>query len=123
MREIDSKGVAVAAVAAVAAGSLAVTLWPHRFGFIWRIPGNDKTGHFIVMGLLAFVVVLALAGGRRRIGALVAVAGTLLLVSVEEASQLLLSGRTFSWLDLASSWAGVLTFGTLAAVIVRRRSP
>jgi VanZ family protein len=113
-----------AAALAVAAGiSLAATLWPRRFKFIERtIPSSDKAGHFLVMGLLAAVLVWALAETNwrgHRLTALGCLAGTLLLVTLEEVSQLALPTRTFSWLDLAYSWAGVLVLGGLAGAFVR----
>ncbi len=116
---------AAAAMVAAAGISLAATLWPRRFKFIEQtIPGGDKAGHFLVMGLLAVVLVWAFAGsswrGFRLTGA-VCLASTLLLVSLEEASQLVIPGRIFSWIDLAYSWAGVLVLGGLAAVVAHRR--
>lgn len=117
-----------AAIAVVTAAgiSLAATMWPRRFKFIEQtIPGSDKAGHFVVMGLLAAVLIWAFAGstwrGFRLTGAVCLVA-MLFLVSLEEASQLAIPGRVFSWLDLAYSWAGVLVLGGLAAILARRRT-
>lgn len=116
-----------AALAVVAGISLAATLWPEQFGFVQRIPGADKGGHFIVMGLCTLVVVLSLGGTAwrgRRVGAWWLVAAALVVSAVEEIAQRWIPGRNFSWLDLAYSWAGVLVFGTLAALWVRfQRSP
>jgi VanZ family protein len=118
------KASAVAALSIFATVSLVATLWPHRFRAIYRVPGTDKAGHFLVMGLLAFILVSSLTGTRwreYRLGASACLGLTLLLVSLEEASQLFIPSRTFSWLDLAYSWAGVLVLGGLAAALVRRR--
>jgi len=115
-----------AAFAAAAAINLAATFYPRRFKFIEQaIPGSDKAGHFLVMGLLAAVLVWALAGSTWRgvrVTSAMCVAVTLLLVSLEEVSQLAIRTRAFSWLDLAYSWAGVLVLGGLAAALVRRRA-
>ena len=112
-------------MAAAAGISLAATFWPRRFKFLEQtVPGSDKAGHFVVMGLLAMVLVWAFAGttwrGFRLTG-VTCLAATLLLVSLEETSQLIIPGRTFSWLDLAYSWAGVLVLGGLVAALTRRR--
>lgn len=113
------------AVAFAAGASIAATLWPRRFKLLEQtVPGADKSGHFVIMGLLAAVLVWALSGTSwrgYRLTSAVCLTATLLLVSLEEASQLAIPGRTFSWLDLAYSWAGVLVLGGLAAILVRRR--
>lgn len=117
---------ASAALATAAGISLAATLWPRRFKFIEQtIPGSDKAGHFLVMGLLAAVLIWAFAGTSwrgYRLNGTACLAATLLLVSLEEASQIAIPGRIFSWLDLAYSWAGVLVLGGLAATLARRRT-
>lgn len=114
------------AVTAAAAINLAATFWPRRFKFIEEaIPGSDKAGHFLVMGLLAAVLVWSLAGTSWRgfrLTSAVCLGATLFLVSLEEASQLAIPGRTFSWLDLTYSWAGVIVLGGLAAALTRRRA-
>jgi len=83
------------------------------------IPGRDKTGHFLLMGGFAGVAVLAFAGRRfrdRRIPALLVLVAVTLIVVLEESVQRWLPMRTFSIVDLASSLAGVLCFGGLAAL-------
>lgn len=118
--------VAAAALAIATGISTAATFWPRRFKFIEQtIPSSDKAGHFLVMGLLAAALVWAFADlswRGHRLGVLGSLVGTLLLVSLEEASQLALRTRTFSWLDLAYSWAGVLVLGGLAGAFVRYRA-
>lgn len=114
------------ALTVAAAISLAATLWPRRFKFLEQsIPGSDKSGHFVIMGLLAAALVWSLAGTTwrgRRLSGLLCLAGTTVLVSLEEASQLIIPGRTFSWLDLAYSWAGVLVLGGLTVFLTRHRT-
>jgi GNAT superfamily N-acetyltransferase/VanZ family protein len=83
------------------------------------LPGRDKTGHFLLMGGFAGIAVLAFAGRRfrdRRIPALLVLVAVTLIVVLEEGVQHWLPMRNFSMVDLASSLAGVLCFGALAAV-------
>jgi VanZ family protein len=90
-----------------------VLQWTHH------LPGRDKTGHFLLMGWFARVSVLAFAGRRvaaRRVSALAVTAGVAVIVALEEAVQLWLPHRTFSGVDLASSLAGVASFGALAGI-------
>lgn len=125
MRIVGDKRWAAAALACFVAMSLAATLFPRRFKLIQQVPGADKAGHLIVMTLLALVLVVALAGATwrgRRIGTGLCVAGTLLLVTIDEVSQLAIPGRTFSWLDLAYSWAGVLLGGAVGGLWLRGRT-
>ncbi|MEM7413166.1 MAG: GNAT family N-acetyltransferase [Myxococcota bacterium] len=80
------------------------------------LPGRDKTAHFLLMGGLAFVAVLALTGRRigsvqfTPTGALTLVVG---VVIVEETVQQWIPLRSFSLVDLAYSLAGVACFGAL----------
>ncbi len=75
------------------------------------------------MGLLAAVLVWTLAGMTWRgvpLGGAFCIVATLCLTSLEEASQVVIPGRTFSWIDLAYSWSGILLLGGFAALIRRR---
>ena len=116
----------IAIVALSATASLRPQLvlqWTHH------LPGRDKTGHFLLMGGFAGISVLAFAGRRvaaRRVPALAVTAGVALIVVFEEVAQLWLPNRDFSGVDLASSLAGVASFGALAAIWrarSERRSP
>lgn len=95
----------VALVAAADLGHLPAAVLLHR------VPGGDKLGHFLLMGLLSLVVHLAWdrrrpeATGRWRISL-----GLLLLVVLEEVSQLWLGNRHFEWMDLFADAAGILFF-------------
>jgi VanZ family protein len=93
------------------------------FLLVERLPGGDKTGHFLLVGLLGFFVNMA-AGTPAR-GALVSRASLFLLVVVtlEEVSQLFLHFRGFSLADLAADYAGLLSFGWLAAYLKSRQPP
>ena len=102
----------------VAAGTMA-----ERFKFVYDIPGADKTGHFLLMGALSFAFIAGFAGARVR-GRVLSVAACvtvlLLLVTLEEATQIFFPRRNFSLRDLGASFSGVLLFAWPAALISRR---
>jgi VanZ family protein len=87
------------------------------------VPGGDVTGHFLLMGLLAFFVVLGFSRvrvARRRLGVLGSALIVSALVTLDELAQLLLPARRFSLVDLAASYAGIVVFTLLAWLIVAR---
>ncbi len=83
---------------------------------IYNFPGGDKAGHFILYGILAFL--LARAFPRQfQVGTLSIPIATLILLifaTLEEFSQSLFSTRSFDLFDLTCSFLGILT-GTLLA--------
>ena len=90
---------------------------PEAVSFYKQIPLGDALGHFCLMGLLAFLAVLGskarffrLAGKRIPLGSIVVLA----IVCLEEFSQLFIPGRTFSLIDLAADFLGILAFSWLA---------
>lgn len=94
------------------------------FALIEAIPGGDKTGHFVLMGLASFLVNLSLSAARVQIGPVRLLKGSLIVavvVTLEEASQLLFASRGASVLDLLADYAGIVLFGAFAAWIVARR--
>lgn len=85
------------------------------FRFLVHIPHFDKIGHFVLMGLLAFLMLQTFvprmkADQRRSTRRIVVV--LLLLIALEEGSQAFNPNRSFSIADYLFSTAGVL----LAAV-------
>lgn len=99
----------VALVAAADLGRLPAAVLLHR------VPGGDKLGHFLLMGFLSFLVHLAWdrrrpEAARRWVVSLVLV----LVVVLEEVSQLWLGNRHFEWTDLFADAAGILLFAALA---------
>ena len=93
------------------------------FGMTESIPGGDKLGHFILFGLLAFLVNLVLHATVVRWGRLTILKGSALvmvIVMAEEVSQLLFVSRSFELLDLAADLAGIWIFGQLAAFYLKR---
>ena len=84
---------------------------------LYTYPNGDKLGHFLLMGLLAFLIALALPQ-RWQIPALLLLA---LVLTGEEFSQRFFSVRHSDWLDLACSLAGMTVFGGLALWLTRRK--
>lgn len=90
-----------------------------------RTPGGDKIAHFLLIGLLAFLAEMATGVARFRIlGLRIPAAGLIIatLVTAEEVSQLWFPNRTFSLLDLAADYAGILTAAAAAIWITNARS-
>jgi hypothetical protein len=82
-----------------------------------QIPYGDKGGHLILMGLLSLMVNLSLQCTRWRVGQHTFLKGSVIvavLVTLEEISQLFVSGRTFDWSDLLADYLGIWLFGQLA---------
>lgn len=90
---------------------------------LYAVPGGDKVGHFVLMGILSFLVNVSLATHSRTHTSRRIVQGSLivgLLATIEEVSQLLFETRSFSLNDLGSSYAGIAFFAYLASVALRR---
>ncbi len=87
-------------------------------GFINSIPYGDKAGHFLLYGILTLLLNLTfLRALPNRDPKLVAISIGLTLVLVigaEEYSQQFFTSRTFSLLDLAFSYLGVILFSWVA---------
>ena len=87
-------------------------------GGLYNFPYGDKAGHFILFGILSFLIVLAVLRSRRHpdpIRATVVVTLVLtLFITVEEISQIFFPNRTFSLLDLSFSLAGTFLGAWLA---------
>ena len=97
---------------------------PSVFSFLNLIPGGDKTGHFILMGMLSFFINLCLNASRVRIFSVSFLKGSLIVIAIvtlEEFSQLFLKFRGFSLVDLLFDYIGILIFGYLAASLVKLR--
>ncbi|REJ77087.1 MAG: hypothetical protein DWQ30_15455 [Acidobacteria bacterium] len=77
-------------------------------------PGQDKIGHFWLMGLLGAALVVATRGRSffgRSLGGPVVLAGAAVLVGLDEALQLVVPGRAATWEDLQASWLGIAVLG------------
>ena len=85
---------------------------------VYHIPYADKVGHFILYGILIFLINLTLfrsipSQSRIRI-ALVSGLTLALLIGLEEISQRSFANRTFDLIDLSASYMGVIFFSWLA---------
>ncbi len=102
-----------------------------KLGFLYSIydfPYGDKVGHFILYGILTFLIDLSLlhssaqgtgatlTKSRKRLAVKV---GFILAfaITVEELSQQFFSKRTFDLVDLMASYFGVIVFSWLALKI------
>lgn len=90
----------------------------------WKdLPYGDKAGHFLLYGILTLLVDLALFRSRpNRSRKLLTVTSGLilaLLIGLEEFSQQYFADRTFSLMDLAAGYLGVIFFSWLALRIGR----
>lgn len=84
------------------------------FAWVAILPGQDVSMHFILIGGLALLV--NMATNRRTISLLgrsiqLGSAVILLLVTLEEFSQIWISTRGFSLFDLSADWLGVWLLG------------
>jgi hypothetical protein len=94
------------------------------FMFMHYIPYGDKIGHFVLMGMFALMVNLALRARTIGIWKLRYLLGSLIvavLVLIEEVSQIFVGGRTFDFGDLLAGYAGVLVFGEIARLIWQKK--
>lgn len=93
-------------------------------GFLYLYPYGDKVGHFLLYGILAFLLNMSVFRSHPdRTRAWVAVRYGLILVvliGLEEFSQRFFSNRTYDLVDLMLSYLGVICFSVLAA---KCRSP
>lgn len=83
---------------------------------IYNFPGGDRVGHFVLYGILAFLLASAFPRSV-RLGAvsIPAVIPTLLaFAALEEYTQTFFSTRTADLVDLAFSILGILVGGWLA---------
>ncbi len=77
------------------------------YAFSW----GDKVGHFILMGLLTFLVNLSLSAKKIRLFSISMLLGSLVVaiaIIVEECSQIFISTRSFSLLDLSADFLGIV---------------
>ncbi len=92
--------------------------FPELLKPLYDFPSGDKVGHFILFGILSFLLnKSALARlPNQNPGRIVLTVSLLLsvLIGLEEWSQSLFSSRTMSLTDLLASYAGVIGFALLA---------
>lgn len=87
------------------------------FGLVQKVPGGDKTGHFLLFGALSFLVNLLMRASEFQLGRVRLLKGSCLvmaIVTIEECSQMLFRSRTFEVLDLTADALGIVVCGWLA---------
>ena len=97
----------------------------YMLGFVGNIPHGDKLGHFCLMGGFSFLLNLVLNAKTIRLLKINVLLGgliVLLVVTIEEFSQIFVSGRSFYWSDLVFDYLGIFIFGKLAEFIRRRKA-
>jgi VanZ family protein len=90
--------------------------------FSGGIPYFDKIAHFLLMGGFSFLVNLVLrvkTFSIRRWRYLLGTLIVLIIVTIEEFSQIFIAGRAFDWGDLLADYLGIFLFGELARIIFR----
>lgn len=79
--------------------------------FVYAFPMGDKAGHFILYGILAFLLNLTMLRSRSfthpKRAAVILTLILALLIAAEEVSQKYFASRTFSISDLLFGYAGV----------------
>lgn len=95
----------------------------YLLSFSGGIPYFDKIAHFLLIGGFAFLVNLVLKARTVSVWKLRYLLGSLIVimvVTIEEFSQIWISGRAFDLGDLAADYLGIFFFGELARVIYRK---
>ena len=86
-------------------------------------PGADKICHFLLMGTMALLANLALGGRKVQLASKSPYLGSLIvliLVTLEEFSQLFVSSRSFDLLDLSFDILGIYFLGNLGGELARK---
>ena len=95
----------------------------YLLSFVGFFPYGDKIGHFVLMGTFSLMLNLALSAktfGLGKINFLVGTVIVLIVVTIEEFSQIFVRGRSFDVMDLAVDFAGIFLFGELARFICQK---
>jgi polysaccharide biosynthesis protein VpsQ len=90
---------------------------PKAIFSLYGFPYGDKIGHFLLMGLFAFLVNLSLNMRKISVFSASILLGSLIVVilaTVEEFSQSFFPSRTASIIDLAASYLGIFIIGNLS---------
>lgn len=91
--------------------------------FIYLVPGGDKASHFLLMGTLSFFVTITIGASKERVMSKDFLKGSLailIVVTMEEFSQLFLKTRQFSYTDLLFDYLGIIGFGFLAERLISK---
>ena len=92
--------------------------FPDAIRNLYKFPGGDKAGHFILFGILSYLLnrsALILLPKRNPARLVLTVSLLLsILIGLEEWSQSLFPARTMSVVDLTFSYLGVFVFAFVA---------
>lgn len=95
-------------------------------GFAYAFPMGDKAGHFLLFGILSFLVNLTALRSRRfsdpKRAAVILTLFLALFIAAEELSQRYFASRTFSLSDLLFGYAGMMVGMWLAWKIDQKRA-
>jgi hypothetical protein len=100
-----------------------IGLAPQLLNFIHSVPCGDLLGHFLLLGTLSLLVNLSTGAQTIRLAGAGVLLGSIVIAAIatlEECSQLWLEHRSFSLLDLAANYAGIILFGRLAKRLLDR---
>lgn len=84
---------------------------PYYFAFLKYIPGADKTGHVVLLGILSIAIswVLRFKGIRvRKVKIHYGVISVFIFITIEEFCQILSPYRSFDLVDLSCNYLGIL---------------
>ena len=87
---------------------------PETLALVFAFPGGDKLGHFLIAATLTYFLNRAFSGKRMCFKSkrfLLGSALTALIITLEEISQIFITSRSYSWLDLASDYLGIVLTG------------
>jgi polysaccharide biosynthesis protein VpsQ len=93
------------------------------FSLIRNVPGGDKCGHFLLMGLLSFLLNTSLHCREVNVRAKHVLLGSVVVsiaVTLEEVSQIFIQYRSFDSVDLLFDYLGIWVFGNVALYIRAR---
>ena len=94
-------------------------------GWLHRIPFGDKGCHFVLIGILSFLLCASLSSHlrakRKRTVVLATIVILAVLTSMEEMTHSLLPSRQFSTGDMACNIAGSFMLGSLALLMPARK--
>ncbi len=95
---------------------------PDWMYLIYHFPYGDKLGHFILYGIMAFLMNVSFPDWAFRAGGISLPGGGLVFAAfsiLEEISQSFFASRSSSWLDLACSLLGIVVFSLLSRLFTR----
>jgi VanZ family protein len=96
---------------------------PSSVAMLYRFPHGDRAGHFILFGILTFLVNSAFPRQVRSMHANVFYGSLIIavLATLEEISQLFLSYRTFDLIDLIFTLLGVASADWLVRLLHKQQ--